>query len=253
MESLLPFPQIIRGRPNKENEMFCQESDISYISNKEDFDKISLGRFNRKRESMFYGAIPTENKETDYIKTSMLECCKELSSFTVERQLITVGGWLVKEKFHVINLCFDEKHYKDNPNFKEHLDEYLNKLDECYSFEMAHFVKHFLKFFSALSSTKLGDNTSYFITTALFVAIKDYYEKVKKEKIWGLIYPSAITDAKGLNIVLTPDAVKSFLQLYHVTQAEFVKMKGNNGYSYRKCSDMVKVIDNEFRLNYKQL
>ena len=67
---------LLRSRPNKEGEIFSEEWQISYNSRCP--NSIVLGRFNRQYESVFYGAVPTENENASMSLTSTLESCKEI-------------------------------------------------------------------------------------------------------------------------------------------------------------------------------
>lgn len=102
MVSFIEVPQIVRGRVNTdETPFFSEEWEISYNSKFADF--IKLGRFNQEAEPLFYGSLPTENKQEDYLLSCALECCKELSDLDrpVDVQDITIGGWLIKKPIAV--------------------------------------------------------------------------------------------------------------------------------------------------------
>lgn len=109
---------LIRARPNRSDEIFSEEWQISY--NSRDTEYIDLGRFNRKHESVFYGAIPTENEKVSMLLTGTLESCKEIFDKTNNAPFhdLTVGLWEVEKKFWVINLCFDNNHLDNNPRLE---------------------------------------------------------------------------------------------------------------------------------------
>ncbi|RZK25561.1 MAG: hypothetical protein EOO43_05220, partial [Flavobacterium sp.] len=126
MATFIDIPQIVRGQRNsKEEPMFSTQTRISYNTSR--LDLIEFGRFNQKGEPMFYGSLPTNSKKVDYVLSCALECCKEISAEVrdYKYQDITVGGWLVKEKFPVVNLCFDDDHLNENPSLQESVHYYL--------------------------------------------------------------------------------------------------------------------------------
>lgn len=250
MVSKLEIPQIVRGRKNNvEHPFFTEEWELSY--NLKFAHLIPLGRFNQEAEPLFYGSLPTENKDEDYVLSCALECCKELTDKTnpVEVQDITVGGWLVKEPFMVINLCFDALHLNDNPSLKNATNRYLQKIADTFSADVFKFIEIFLGYFSELSRTKNEGCDNYYITTALFVAIRWHYKERENTSIYGLIYPAAMSDAKGLNIVLTRDAVDMYLKLDKVIMYRYCIVKPERDtYFAEPCSAMSKVINHQFTI-----
>lgn len=252
MASFVSIPQIVRGRPNYNGEVFTCQTEISY--NTSCPERIAFGRFNQKHEPLFYGSLPTETQDVDYVLSCALECCKELTAESTDIifQDITVGGWLVNESFPVINLCFDDDHLKENPSLAVEVRRYLDTIDGCFSTQAANFIKAFLHYFSNLSGTLCDSDYHYFTTTALFHAIRWYYESKAKEPKYGLIYPGAMSEKKGLNIVLTSDAVDKFLSLdkvvmyrYHLVRPE------KTTYVAYPVSDMVRPRNGIFHItNY---
>lgn len=244
----------MRGRKNDEQHpMFSEEWEISY--NKKFANYIQLGRFNREAEPLFYGSLPVESKHQDYVLSCALECCKELSDPVnpVDVQDITIGGWLVKEPFNVINLCFDEKHLSYNPSLKEATQKYLAMIRNDFALATSNFIFDFLKSFSELSRTIKSSDSHYYITTALFVAIRWHYKHREKNIVYGLIYPAAMSEAKGLNIVLTRKAVDLFLQLDKVVMYRYCIFKPERtSYIAEPCSALAKVDNNKFTItNYR--
>lgn len=253
MKLELNMPQIVRGRMHKNGDQLCNEHwQVSY--NWRFQHKIELGRFNQRGEPLFYASLPTQSDEIDYIFTCSLECCKELSLEynTPDVQDITLSGWAIEKPFYVINLAFDDLHLKYNPDLKESVSNYFKAIHANFSEPAAAFIESFLRYFSEVSRTRSNKNESYQLLGPLFIAIKYYSEHINKEPIYGLIYPSAMSMAKGLNVVLTRDAVKQFLRLDKVVMYRYflVKPEGTT-YVVDKCSDIVKVQGRKFKItNY---
>lgn len=252
MASIVEIPQIVRGRANYNSEIFSTQEQISY--NKTCPEHIAFGRFNQACEPMFYGSLPTETKNVDYVLSCALECCKELTAETAELkyQDITVGGWLVKEPFPVINLCFDDAHLEENPSLKEQVHSYLATIKECFSPAANEFIRAFLQYFSNLSGSLGETDFHYFATTALLHAIKWYYAAVVEDPKYGLIYPGAMSEKKGLNIVLTTDAVDKFLSLDKVVMYRYYLIRPEKTkYVAYPCSDMARPLNGNFTItNY---
>ncbi len=79
----------------------------------------------------------------------------------------------------------------------------------------ADFIIEVWRFFSEISSVKFEDSGIYLVLNAMFSALRTIYAEDSQE-FNGIIYPSAGTEGKGLNIVLTPDAVETYLELEDV-------------------------------------
>ncbi|AIM37569.1 hypothetical protein KO02_13385 [Sphingobacterium sp. ML3W] len=239
MATIIDVPYVVRGRANYNGEIFNNKKQISF--NTECPEKIEFGRFNLKAESLFYASLPTELKNVDYVLTCALECCKELTAKAkiTSYQDITIGGWTINENLPIVNLCFDEEHLKENPSLALGIAKYFAGIESCFSVETTNFIRSFLYYFSGLSGTKSNSEYHYFATTALFHAIRNYYNSIQYPK-FGLIYPSAVSEKKGLNIVLTPDAVNKFLSLEKVIMYRYIAI--NNSYTdyvADRCSDLV--------------
>ncbi|RZK13486.1 MAG: hypothetical protein EOO43_17855 [Flavobacterium sp.] len=251
MASVINIPQVVRGRPNYNNEIFSKQSDISY--NSECRNRIEFGRFNQKGEPLFYASLPTEKKTIDYVLSCALECCKELTFGNNNSQDITIGGWTINQPFPVLNLCFDTAHLHENATLAKEMQKYIDTIDECFSFEAAKFIKNFLYYFSELSGSAASSDYHYFSTTALFHAIRYYYYDIVKEPKFGLIYPGAMSEKKGLNIVLTCDAVNRFLSLDKVVMYRYYLLSGTKTYIAAPCSDIAYPKNGEFLIqNYRR-
>ena len=256
----LPMPQIIRGRPHQYGTPLCNERwQVSY--NWRFQNKIKLGRFNQQAEPLFYGSLPTESKDMDAVLSCALECCKELSIEynTPDLQDITVSGWMIDQPFNVVILCFDDLHLKDNPDLKSAVDAYIKTIYDHFSKEAASFIEQFFRYFSELSRTIMDNNACYQILVPFFSAIRYYAdhfsyltETGENEPVYGMIYPSAMSMAKGLNIVVTREAVKQFLRLDKIVMYRYFLVKPERTtWVADKCSDIVKVKGRKFTItNY---
>ena len=105
----------------------------------------------------------------------------------------------------------------------------------------------------------MNKNECYQILVPFFVAIKYYAEHYsylietrENEPIYGMIYPSAMSMAKGLNIVVTREAVKQFLRLDKIVMYRYFLVKPERTtWVADKCSDIIKVKGRKFTItNY---
>lgn len=240
----MPF---FRARPNnKKNVLFSKITDISY--NGTNPKAISEGRFNQRGEAVFYASLPVEN---DAAKSSLAACLETCKGLTSERNPVklkdfTIGRWKIIKPFYVINFCFDDEHLKGNPSLKRQTEEYINLLRKCLNEESSNFILEFLTYFSELSGRKSEEKYEYYILIAMFYAIRIYYEKKLDINILGLIYPSAMTEKKGLNIVLTTEAVDQHLKLDKVGMYRFF-LDGKT-YHADPCCEAVDIVDDGFTI-----
>lgn len=231
---------IFRAQTNKPNELFDSQSRISY--NKTYPNLIAPGKFNVWYEPMFYGCLPYRPvNEDEYLPpylSATFETCKELKNRTIPLQDFTIGQWKIKSPFHVINLCFDEFHLAHNYELKTANDEYVKNLTATLSSSAGDFVHQLFRYYSELCRTGSNEG-SYYILTALFNAIRQYYANENAE-VNGLISCSAATDGVGLNIVLTPAAVDKYLYLGAVFMFRYflVTPEAKNYIAY-PCSEVI--------------
>jgi len=176
-----------------------------------------------------------------------LESCKELidPDNPPSIQDMTVGRWTVREAFSVINFCCNDIHLSGNKVLKEATDGYLEEIKAYFNERAAAFINNFMRFVSDLSCSAQPGN-GYYILNALFYAILYYYSQTYHTIPAGVIYPSAMSESRGLNIVLLPPAVDDFLQLEKVAMYRFFLVKGDKQYVSYPCSSLVEVIDNKF-------
>lgn len=240
---------IARGRPNIPNRLFNHQQEISY--NKAMPDVVPFGRFNQFKEALFYGSLPTESKSVDFVLNCCLECCKELTDDLCKLRYkdITVGIWNAKGEMPAFNFCFDEIHLKENPSLKSQVEQYLSQLKECYSLPVVDLIKKIMFYVSKLSGTMASSDFHYFATTALFHAIRwCHRDRLNNDKV-AIIYPSAMSEKKGMNIVLTQNLVASDLKLNKVViYRYFLGQPRNQNVVGYPCSHIVNVDGEVFEI-----
>jgi hypothetical protein len=251
MISTIDAAIITRARRNLK-ELFSHKDQISYNKH---LASIQAGRFNQEHESVFYGCLPTFNENGEYInygnQCPMFEVCKEISTheglkFPV---FFTLGVWKVTKQLSVLNLCFEDDHLSHNSGISSDVKFFSDAVKAHCSERAFDYIKGVWKYFSNLS--RKWENVPfpnyYHILTAFYKAFDEYSKLNKYEDIDGVIYPSAVTQAKGLNIVLRPGAVEKCLELENV---EMYTLKSRGlPYAYQSITKTVPVINNRFEFD----
>lgn len=238
--------RILRARRNFNGEIFAEQHEISY--NTTCPERLSLGRFNRPGEALFYGSLPTISDKVDFFLTAACEACKDFFDHTSSEDVfdLTFGAWGVK-KFTAICLCLEKKHLAANERMKEYIEYFTQKLRENCNAASYNFIINTLESISNLSAIKDKNEGTYFVLTAFFCAIREVY-KNDKEQINGIVYPSAETHGNGLNVVLTPNAVDTYLRLEEVLMYRVSRVGENRKtLDIFPVTDIVPVVDRKFQ------
>lgn len=245
---------IFRAQTNKANELFYSQTRISY--NKTQAHNIQPGKFNAWYEPMFYGSVPYKPKnKSDYFPPSLtacLETCKELynPNKTILIQDFTIGRWKQIQPITFVNLCFDQLHLSYNTELEPANRAYIDDMRSSLSNSAFEFVKNLFEYYSVLCRTGSNEGT-YYILTALFTAIRMYYQRECNIEISGIVSPSAATEGKGLNIVMTPESVDKYLILDAVMMERFfLILPEANNYSVYPCSELIENHYNAIDFNY---
>jgi hypothetical protein len=238
---------ILRGRPNLTENHFKEEWEISYNSRNKHL--IPLGRFNRPLDPMFYSSVPDEIGDSHFGLVAAMECHKELfiEDNTVLTQYFTFGKWYLNTHFDVVNLCNDEKFLASNPRLGISTKKHEDLISRTFSSKAAGFIIQFWKFLSELSGSKCENEHEHFLTTAFLCAIINYRKNEMNLETHGALYPSTITENKGLNIVLHPDAVDKFLNLKSAFMVKFSRNPVNfKTFGVEQCTHEAKVINSAY-------
>ncbi len=252
----IPLPPIpvdvewlLRARANFNGEIFEKESDISY--NTKNISAIKANRFNRPQESVFYGILPSD-EQAKFFAGGSLECYKDIVNESNEEpiQYLTFGKWHLRSHFVVLNLCFDNRALNAHSGLKKIIDNYLSNLEKNCPATSFKFIKECWFFLSELASTKYKYDQQYFITTAFFCVLREYYRIHFGEAINGVVYPSSMVNGDTLNIVLMPEAVDKYLYLKEAFMYKFVRgMNNKKSYECGLCSLISQVINHKLNIN----
>jgi hypothetical protein len=239
---------LLRARANFNCEVFEEESDISY--NTKNIKAIRANRFNRPEESVFYGTLPSDD-QTKFIAGASLECYKDLISEKNEEpiQYLTFGKWHLRSNFTVLNLCFEDKALNAHSGLKKVIDSYLSNLEKDFSPKATSLIKECWFLLSQLSSTRHTYDQQYFITTAFFYILREYYRIHFNDPINGIIYPSSMVYSEAINIVVMPEVVDQHLYLKEAFMYKFVRgIDDKKFYDCGLCSLISQVIDHKLNI-----
>lgn len=208
---------IVRGRHNKNGEVFSKSSQLSYNKNS---DEIKLGRVNYAGQQAFYGVVPHQNNNSDSFSTVMMEISRNsIQDLNAKREYFTIGKWQVQNSLRVAVMPFAKSCANRNPDMKamkQYYDEYLVKMFGQHPANQ-YFLES-LEYISDLLCQYKDRAECYRICAGFYNALLRICNS-SHHIIDGLVYPSACNAGAGINIVLKPDAVDSKLYLEWVQMA----------------------------------
>lgn len=242
---------ILRSRPNKEFEIFEDEADISY--NSKCPQKINPGRFNRPSEAVFYGTLPSDQQKK-YVAATSIESFKELISDGNKNDVLYYHfcKFLVKSSFPVVNLCFEPRVLSLHPGLNKRVMAHIQNLKENLPIDSFEAIIRFWHYISRLASERKSCNQHYMINTALFCAIRDYYESRTTDLVNGMIYPSPMVYGDAVNIILMPHTVDGYLKADDCFMFKYIRGIDNEKYFDTDiCSKPGKV--SESKLNIRDV
>lgn len=236
---------ILRSRENEKTRYFNHQNEVSYNSSKP--EKIYLGRFNRPQEAVFYGSLPTEGEQANFLGTALIESCKSIiDDSSIESSFeLTTGMWNVVP-FMVVCFGFNDTHLEVNPRMKRNIEHFINDVVSKCDKRSSDFILSCLRYFSDLSAMKTDNESVYMILTAIFCAIRMKYQE-EGIVINGIMYPSSVTDNKGLNIALMPHAVDKYLTLSNVIMYRFDRWQTDRKqFDAYPITQIINVVNEEF-------
>ena len=208
---------IERGRINGQEQIFNSESELSYRTDNENIK--DYGRANCPNQSMFYGAVKSE-----FIDYPRIVNLFEISGLFRDGDLIadgefifTVGKWMIKEDFEVVEIVFDKKTIERIPEIKKAYEYHLENLKRDFPDKIEEFST-VLEFFSnEFAKTDISSDNDYKISAVYTnMAIDNRGHN-------GVIYPSVRTEGQGRNVVLPISTVDKYLELEKVAMFKIVK------------------------------
>lgn len=253
--SLIPLPSVLiqerfvlRSRPSKELQVFEDEADISYNSKCPDL--INPGRFNRPQEPVFYGVLPSD-EQAKFVNAAAIESFKELISEgnTDDVLYYHLCKFNVCLPFPVINLCFEPRVLNKHPGVKRLVTAQIQNIHANLPIESAEAIIRFWRYVSEISSVRKLCDQHYMVSTALFCAIREYYDTKSVEHVTALIYPSPMVYGDAVNIVLMPEAVNKFLKAEDCFIFKYIRaMENKKSFDTDICSKPAKVTNGKLNI-----
>lgn len=198
-------PYVIRCRPNENKVAFENISQLSYNPN---IEEISFGRFNYKKEPIFYAVSPSDTiKNFPPEIAAIFETCKDLKKnpLAYDERHITLSYWKIEKPFYVIVLSLFGEGPQKNRTLLELSESFKTNFKTSFTYESQMVMQTFFNFLSNKAASTHENNKNYLITTAFRHAIEKYYGK----QIRGVLYSSVETEHNCLNIAITKDTIDS--------------------------------------------
>jgi hypothetical protein len=196
------YPFLARARINYEGEVFNHKDQLSYNPKME---KIALQRANLPGQQVFYACPPSEGQTLQCHNIAILETTLDhLDNNNQLRTYLTVSRWIPKRPLNVAVLPFAMTSCERNRDCSKATHEYELILNQCRphlregAFEE---FKEGLNYVSELFCQRTEREYCYRITANYF----NYIMSVTQANglpLDGLLYPSANSQATGLNLAL---------------------------------------------------
>lgn len=198
--SPISFENYCRCSLNKNDEIFNCVKRCSYnpiIKN------IDLQRCNYSGQQVFYAAVPIE-AEINCIGTSILEVTWEhISNYFLGYYFVTISRWITKRFLNVFV-------FPDLPNSEMisngvDIQKLMNESDRIQNEDMPYGLS-FLQYFRETFGIKDNKKVWYKISAAFYNCIMRL-GKEENKNIDGIVYSSANTGKKGMNIALNKELI----------------------------------------------
>jgi hypothetical protein len=239
---------VLRARENKNGEVFSRISDMSYNPITK---LIEPGRFNRKKEPVFYCTAPVNSANGSGQITSICEPCKELFDSKCEDDLkyFTIGKLNILKLVKIIVLTFFQPAEQKSPHIGNINPHYVNFLRaSCNTADLEKCLR-FYTFFSGYAARKYDTPEKYLLTTAFFHALRKYYGTDI-----DILYSSAMKKNNGLNLALSKELVDdNYLELEGALMFKSMRSKvTRKSYTIVPCTDYA-LVGNDGRFRFKYL
>ncbi|MEX6689311.1 hypothetical protein QTN47_17510 [Danxiaibacter flavus] len=200
---------LLRARPNDGKKKFHSLNDLSYPP---DAQKIRFARANYEQEQVFYAALVSkrhlESRRLDSGQTTaVMEVGADFATRIHEPSaLFTVGSWYLSQPVNAYVLPFTSLSFAAYHDFNWLNLLFYNELEKICkgNYERFAYSLSFLNFMSDVFCQQHAKYVHYRISAPFFKALMKLKLPLAAS---GLIYPSANTNAQGMNIVLPKELV----------------------------------------------
>lgn len=195
---------VVRCSPNNIGlgEVFNHVSRCSYNPCKK---RIGIQRCNYPGQQVFYAAVTSETKSVKASTTAIMETAfGYVKDKSISRFYFTLSKWRLKRQLRLFVLPFAKRSRRNNFEFRK-MNRLFNKiLHEAVLKHGSDYndLKTFLTFISNVLCTRSKGNYYYRISSAFYNSILSFAPEID-----GLIYPSAMTKAEGMNVALRKNLI----------------------------------------------
>lgn len=198
---------IYRARLTKENEFFSKSSDLSFLP----ADKnIKYQRASTPNNTMFYGSllpeiiVPGELDEPRAV--GIFECIPFLRDSSLDGEhKITFGKWRVMNDIPLFTII-QHSDFKNKTEFVREINEAYDNFISKISEKKEETIK-IMEYLASEFAKKDTDNEYDYLVSSIFA------ERVIKNGLAGVLYPSVRTDGVGYSVAIHPKYVKSSMKL----------------------------------------
>lgn len=220
--TLQPGKRIVRARLNDENDSFLKKTDVTYLPQEKN---NSHQRASTPEQTMFYGAVLPDELTPEEIQMERITAACETSKLwntdteSIETEILTFSQWIVTNEIPLVAFI-DPTNEKNN---KTQIAKELYKVTHGLVNENQELLKPTLKItkFCSDEFSKVvergAEDHSY-----LFTAILS--NQIVNGGAGGVLYPSVQTEAKSINVAISPVFVESSLSLHSVLECKMYKL-----------------------------
>lgn len=222
------YQAVCRCRLNKPGEIFTNVSCCSYNPLA---STVTLQRCNYPGQQMFYATLETGATDMNASTTAIIETAAEyISNEDISYHDFTISNWEIHRPLNLFVFPCSKKSIKSNPHFElanrmfdedlmKHFGQLPTEIREAY----LQYCKDVIEFMSDVFC-KEEEKKYWYRVSAAFVNYILKYAEERNEPIDGLIYPSANSHAKGMNIVLKKELIDTgVLTCYNVQLGRFAR------------------------------
>ncbi|MBC7423948.1 MAG: hypothetical protein H7334_10905 [Ferruginibacter sp.] len=220
---------VVRASKNGSHEIFKDEFRCSYNPMTSD---IPLQRCNYPEQQLFYCSMFTQTAESNTSITCILETALEqVKDHKITKAYYTLSRWNLKRPLRLAILPFSKLSHKKNADFK------IMSASTRESLKKHVYRKEILAahtYMSEVFCRRRKKNIYYKISAAYF----NYIMKLSFN-FDGLAYPSANTDASGINVALRKSIIDEGILVFYCAIVHRLRRDGTNkkNLSVFPCSD----------------
>lgn len=244
---------LVRARYNKTGEIFNSVEQLSYNPNAKN---ITLQSANYPNQQIFYASVPTDSDYSTCSSAALVEIALEyVENNELTREYFTLSKWSVSRPLNVIILPFSKKSIERNNDFLKAYTEQNKILDDYFNNKDVPTKKAYieaLEFISDAFSERTNRYNLYKITSTYFNLMLEFLE-ANNCYIDGIVYPSANTDAAGMNIALKKELVDNGILTMDYVVMSTMQRDPNNKKSItfgRGSEDVFRIQNNKFEIRH---